>query len=231
MITIRKSEDRGHFDYGWLNTYHTFSFNTYNDTKHMSFRTLRVINEDVVISQQGFDTHPHKDMEIITYIVDGELSHTDSTGTTSSIKRSDVQVMTAGTGVEHSEINDSKKLVHLLQIWIIPSKKGLKPRYDEKKFAEKNKKNNLCLLVSNDGRKNSLIINQDVLLFSSIMEKGKNISYNIEKGRGVWIQVISGEISINDITLGKGDGASIEQEKSINIISKDDAELLLFDIL
>ncbi len=231
MITIRKSSERGHFDYGWLNTYHTFSFNTYYDVKYMSFRTLRVINEDVVIPHQGFDTHSHKDMEIITYIVEGELEHTDSTGTSSVIKRGDVQVMTAGSGVEHSEINSSNKSVHLLQIWITPSKKGLTQRYDEKHFPEKAKKDSLCLMVSGDGKNNSLMINQDVSLFSSMLYKNKKLSYNIEKKRAAWIQVISGELKVNDIVLVNGDGASIEHEKSIEITAKEDSEFLLFDLM
>ena len=241
MITIRKSNERGHLDHGWLNTYHTFSFGDYYDVKHMNFRTLRVINEDVILGAEGFGTHPHSNMEIITYIVKGTLAHKDSTGTISNIKRGDVQVMSAGMGVEHSEFNHSKKEpVHLLQIWIKPEKLGLTPRYDEKHFAKKIKHNTLCLLVSNDGHDNSLMIHQDVLLFSSILEKDKKISYNIsnssiKENRGLWIQLISGEIEIttkgsNTIQLSKGDGASIEKEKQIEIIAKKDAELLLFDL-
>jgi len=228
MFIIRKSLDRGHFDYGWLSTYHTFSFSAYYDPKHVSFRSLRVINEDIVVPNEGFDTHPHKDMEIITYIIDGELTHTDSTGTASKIRRGDVQVMTAGTGVEHSEYNRSSKPVHLLQVWITPEKNGLKPSYAEKNFPEKLRKNSLYLIVSDDGA--SLKINQDVKVYSSILEKDHRLSYNIQSGRGAWIQVISGELHVQDMILVKGDGVSIEDESHIGLLAKEKSEFLLFDL-
>ncbi|MGV8161713.1 MAG: pirin family protein [Candidatus Nanoarchaeia archaeon] len=231
MIVIRKSEERGHYNYGWLETRHTFSFNTYYDLSHMGFRTLRVINEDFVLQNEGFGTHPHKDMEIITYIIDGELTHTDNTGIKSIIKKGNVQVMTAGLGIEHSELNESKKKVHLLQIWIQPSKKGLIPRHDEKQFAKELKKNKLHLIVSNDAQNNSLMINQDVLLFTCMLEKNKEISYMLNKNRGVWIQVISGELQINKVILSGGDGAAIEQETNIKIVATSNSEFLLFDLM
>jgi len=230
MFNIRRSLDRGHFDYGWLNTYHSFSFSDYYDPKHVSFRSLRVINEDVVSANEGFDTHPHKDMEIITYIVDGELTHTDSTGASSIIRRGDVQAMTAGFGVEHSEYNRSSKPVHLLQIWITPVKKGLKPIYAEKNFSENLRRNSLRLIASNDGREDSLKINQDVSVYSSILEMNNKLSYTIRTGRGVWMQVISGELHIRDIILASGDGISIEKETAIDILAELDSEFLLFDL-
>jgi len=230
MIIVRKSQDRGHFDYGWLNTKHTFSFNTYYDPKHVSFRSLRVINEDVVLPNEGFGTHPHKDMEIITYIISGELTHKDSTGTISTIKQGDIQVMTAGTGVTHSEYNNSQNIVHLLQIWITPSKKNLTPKYNEKKISNISKKNKLCLIASNDEKNNSLLINQNTLVFCSSLEKNKVILYSPLENRGIWIQVISGELNVNNIILTSGDGASIEREKLVEINAKTNSEFLLFDL-
>jgi len=222
MITIRKSSERGHFDYGWLNTRHTFSFNTYHNKNYMGFRSLIVINEDVVQSGQGFGAHPHDNMGIITYIVSGELAHKDSGGHTSVIRKGTVQIMSAGEGVVHSEFNDSKKPVHLLQIWIVPEKRNTPMRYAEKKLE--NKKDSLNLIADNKE------VYQDVIIYSCNLKDKKNIKYSLEKGRGLWIQLIEGMIKVNNKEINKGDGVSIEDEHEINILAKKNSEFLMFDL-
>ncbi|HYD03151.1 MAG TPA: pirin family protein [Alphaproteobacteria bacterium] len=229
-IIVRKSNERGHLNHGWLNTYHTFSFGEYYDLKHMGYRTLRVINEDIVQGGYGFDMHPHKNMEIITYVIDGCLKHEDNMGNHAEIGPGNVQIMSAGSGVLHSETNPTRKNVHLIQIWIIPNILNIKPRHEEAKFDRSQKLNKLCLIASHD--ENNYRINQDAKVFASILEKGNKIKYNIQKGRGLWIQLISGSVTLNDeIKLEKGDGASIEAMNNVVIESHDDnSEFLLFDL-
>ena len=201
MIQIRRGEDRGHFDHGWLSTYHTFLFADYRDPKFMGFRSLRVINEDWVIAGEGFDTHGHRDMEIITYVVEGALEHKDSMGTGSVIRPVDVQRMSAGTGVEHSEFNHSKdEAVHLLQIWILPEKHGIKPSYEEKKYPESEKLNRLRLVASQDAREGSVKVHQDMSLYASVLDAEKTVRHSLAQGRHAWIQVVHGDIQVNGKT-------------------------------
>ena len=231
MITIRKSDERGVANFGWLDSRHTFSFGEYHDPQHMGFRTLRVINDDLISGGQGFGTHPHRDMEIISYVVEGALEHRDSMGNGDVIRPGDVQVMTAGTGLTHSEFNpDPKTTTRLLQIWIMPEKRGIKPRYDQKTFPAAEKKNRLKLLVSHDGRDGSLAIHQDAAMFASILDAGKNLHHEISPGRHAWIQVVTGEIEVNGITLSRGDGAAVSNEKLLTLRSVIAAEVLLFDL-
>jgi quercetin 2,3-dioxygenase len=231
MITVRKSEDRGHANHGWLDSYHTFSFANYYDPKWMGFRDLRVINQDMVIANEGFDTHGHQDMEIVTYVYEGALEHKDSMGTGSVLRPGDVQRMSAGTGVTHSEFNHSKdKQLQLLQIWILPAKEGIKPAYEEKNFKDETKKNNLKVIVSPEGKGGSLKINQDVSIFASLLDEGKSVKHSIKSGRGAWVQVVRGAIDLNGKALNGGDGAAIEDEKELQLVAKKNSEVLLFDL-
>jgi redox-sensitive bicupin YhaK (pirin superfamily) len=231
MIQLRKSNERGHQDHGWLNSFHTFSFADYYDPKHMGFRALRVINEDYVAAGEGFPTHPHRDMEIITYILSGELAHKDSMGTGSVILPGDVQKMSAGSGVKHSEFNHSKKeSVHLLQIWIMPDKEGIKPSYEQKNFSREEKLNRLRLVGSPDAREGSVSIQQDAELYVSILEKGKSLTHELSKSRFAWIQVARGEIEIGGKTLSQGDAAAISDETHITISGREESEFLLFNL-
>jgi hypothetical protein len=231
MPHIRKATERGHADHGWLNTYHTFSFAGYLDPQHMGFRALRVINEDRVQPGQGFGTHPHRDMEIISYVLEGALEHKDSMGNGSIIRPGEVQRMSAGTGVTHSEYNHSKnEPVHFLQIWILPEKEGVLPGYEQKRFPDEEKRKNLRLIVSRDGRDGSLTINQDVNLFASLLGPGEEIGYRLPSGRHAWVQVIRGNVAINDILLQQGDGIAVSDEAQLEICGQDASELLLFDL-
>ena len=231
MITIRKAEDRGHFDFGWLNTYHTFSFGDYYDPKHTRFGTLRVINEDFVQPGEGFPTHGHRDMEIVTYILEGALQHRDSMGTGSIIRRGDAQRMSAGTGVTHSEANPSSdEPVHLLQIWIFPREQGTQPDYEEKKFSDEEKHNRLRLIVSPDGSEGSVRIHQDAKIFASLLDPGQQVEHALADGRDAWLQVAAGSVNVNDNPLKQGDGAGIRKELKITITATEAAEILLFDL-
>lgn len=231
MMNLRKAEVRGHFDFGWLNTYHSFSFGDYHDPEHMGFRSLRVINEDVVQPGQGFGTHPHRDMEIITYVLEGALAHKDSMGNGSTILPGEVQRMTAGTGVTHSEFNKSpKETVHLLQIWILPEKKGLTPGYEQKTYTEAQKNGKLLLVASRDGRDGSVTIHQDVNLYASVLDAGGKISAPLRPGRHAWVQVARGQLTVNGKPLGAGDGASISEETSLDFEAKSPTEFLFFDL-
>lgn len=231
MITIRKATDRGHADHGWLNTYHTFSFAGYYDQKHMGFRDLRVINEDRVQPSEGFGTHPHRDMEIISYVLEGALEHKDSMGNGSIIRPGEVQRMSAGTGITHSEYNHSNdELVHFLQIWIQPNQEGVKPSYEQKIFPDEEKRKNLRLIASQDGRDGSVTINQDVNLFASLLEPGEEILYTLPAGRHAWVQVTRGSVVINSILLEQGDGAAVSDEDEIKISGRNASEVLLFDL-
>ncbi len=232
MITVRPAAERGHFDHGWLNTWHTFSFADYHDPKHTHFRALRVINEDTVQPGGGFGTHPHRDMEIITYILQGALAHKDSMGTGSTIVPGDVQRMSAGTGVLHSEYNHSRdELVHLLQIWIFPDKQGLKPSYEQKRFAIAEKLNRLRLVASPDAADGSVAIHSDARVYGSILEPGKTVKHDLAKGRGAWLQLVTGSVEVNGKKLSAGDGAAIESESTVTITGQSgSSEFLLFDL-
>jgi redox-sensitive bicupin YhaK (pirin superfamily) len=231
MITIRKAEERGHFDFGWLNTYHSFSFGDYYDPKHTRFRTLRVINEDFVQAGHGFPTHGHRDMEIVTYILQGALEHRDSMGTGSIIRRGDAQRMSAGTGVTHSEANPSRdEPVHLLQIWIFPKEQDLQPEYEEKKFSDDEKRNRLRLIVSPDGSDGSVKIHQDAKIFASLLDDRHDVVHSLEEGRSAWLQVAAGSVTLNDVALKQGDGAAVSQESKLRITAEGPAEVLLFDL-
>ena len=231
MITIRKAEERGHFDFGWLNTYHTFSFGDYYDPRNMGFRTLRVINEDVVQEGRGFPRHGHRDMEIFTYILDGALEHRDSMGNGSIIRPGDVQRMSAGTGVTHSESNPSSdEPVHLLQIWILPEKEGITPDYEEKKFPEDEKRNKLRLIISPGGDDGSVRINQDARVYASVMDAGQEVVHQLDRGRHSWLQVAGGAVRLNELELKQGDGAAVSEETEVRIKAQEPAEILLFDL-
>jgi redox-sensitive bicupin YhaK (pirin superfamily) len=231
MIEIRKSEERGHFDHGWLNTYFTFSFADYYDPKHVHFRTLRVLNDDRVAPGQGFPTHPHRDMEIVTYVLEGALEHRDSMGSGSVIRPGDVQYMSAGSGVTHSEFNASdKEPVHLLQIWMFPEKQGLKPTYGQKNFSEAEKRGKLRLVVSPDGRNGSIQIRQDNKLYATLLGKGETVRHELDADRHAYIQVARGSVKLNGTQLEAGDGAAISAEKAVELTGVDQAEVLLFDL-
>lgn len=231
MIKVRKSKERGHADYGWLDTHYTFSFNTYYDKDFMGFRSLRVINEDFIAPNQGFPTHGHRDMEILTYVVRGELSHKDSMGNGTTILPNEVQRMTAGTGVLHSEYSSPSEETHLLQIWILPEEKDLTPGYEQTFFAPEDKKGKLKLVASRAGTDGSVTINQDVNLYSSILAKDEEVSHELAENRHAWIQVVKGEIFVKGEILSQGDGAAISEEKLLKIKSlADESEFLLFDL-
>jgi redox-sensitive bicupin YhaK (pirin superfamily) len=228
MVRIRKSEDRGHFDYGWLNTYHTFSFADYHDPDFMGFRSLRVINEDRVEAGRGFGTHGHRDMEIISYVLEGELSHGDSMGTGSVIRPGEVQRMSAGTGVMHSEKNASSEPVHFLQIWILPERQGITPGYEQKAFPASERDGRLRLVASRDGRDGSLTIHQDADLYTTTLRDGASVAHDFRPGRYGWVQVARGDVSVDGQALSAGDGAAIERESRVTIAG--DGEVLLFDL-
>ncbi len=231
MMHIRRSLDRGHFDHGWLDTYHTFSFGDYHDPKHVEFRSLRVLNEDVVAPDKGFPAHPHRDMEIVTYVLEGALRHRDSMGNGSVIRPGDVQRMSAGTGVTHSEHNASKsEPVHLLQIWIYPERNGLAPGYEQKAFADAEKRGRLRLVASPDGREGSVTIHQDAELYAALLAAGETVRQEGKPGRHAWIQVARGSVKLNGQELSAGDGAALSGEKNILLTGVRDAEVLLFDL-
>lgn len=231
MLAIRKGNERGHADYGWLNTYHTFSFGEYLDPAHMGFSSLRVINEDRVQPGEGFGTHPHRDMEIITYVLDGALEHKDSMGNGSVIRPGDIQYMSAGTGVTHSEFNHSQsELVHFLQIWIIPNELGRNPRYDQKNFAADEKRGQWRLIASPDGADNSVAIRQDARLYARILTAGETVEHRPLTGRKTFLHVARGGIQLNGQSLVAGDGVRITQEDALKLVASVDAEVLLFDL-
>jgi quercetin 2,3-dioxygenase len=227
MIRVRRAEDRGHFDHGWLNTYHTFSFADYHDPDFMGFRSLRVINEDRVEAGRGFGTHGHRDMEIISYVLEGELGHGDSMGTGSVIRPGDVQRMSAGTGVMHSEKNASAMPVHFLQIWILPERHGITPSYEQKAFPASDRENRLRLVASHDGRDGSLTIHQDVDLYTTTL-RDASVTFDFRPNRYGWLQVARGAVTVNGEELRAGDGAAIETEPQVTIAG--DGEVLLFDL-
>jgi hypothetical protein len=231
MITVRRSNERGGGDYGWLKTRHSFSFSDYHDPKWMGFRSLRVINEDWVAPTSGFPTHPHRDMEIITYVLSGKLEHKDSLGTGSVILPGDGQRMTAGRGIRHSEANPSTtEPVHLLQIWIHPDKQGHEPGYEQRSFPESEKRSKFRLIASNDGAEGSVKINQDAQLLVTLLAPGEEVTHPLAAKRSAWVQVAKGEVELNGQKLHQGDGAAVSEEKTLTLKATEDAEVLLFDL-
>ena len=230
-MQVRRSHDRGHASHGWLDSYHSFSFANYHDPNWMDYSVLRVINEDVIAPAQGFGTHSHRDMEIITYVLQGNLAHKDSMGNIETIKQGYVQRMTAGTGVSHSEFNASdSEPVHLLQIWILPNQLGLKPGYEDGFFTDEQKQNQWCLLASEKGGQGSLIVHQDMQLFASKLGERKQLDYVLKDGRSAYLQVASGSLQINQQQLNAGDAAMFDTAQTIKLDAIDNTEILLFDL-
>ncbi|MBD2017657.1 pirin family protein [Microcoleus sp. FACHB-53] len=231
MITLRKAEDRGHANHGWLDTYHTFSFANYYDPKHMGFRALRVINEDYVSPTAGFGTHGHRDMEIITYVLEGALEHKDNIGNGSVIQPGEVQRMSAGTGILHSEFNHSEnEAVHLLQIWLLPAQNGLSPSYEQRNFSPAKTPGKLHLVAAKDGREGAVTVHQDVDLYAAVLKAGDRLSHTLQPQRHAWVQVARGAITLNGLPLDTSDGAAISNETEVVIEATKEAEILLFDL-
>lgn len=231
MLALRPANERGLANFGWLKSRHTFSFGNYYDPRHMGFGPLRVINEDRVEPGQGFPTHGHRDMEIISYVLDGALEHKDSLGTGSVIRPGDVQRMSAGTGVRHSEYNASVvDPVHFLQIWILPERNGLEPGYEQKTFEEKDKQGRLRLVGSRDGRDGSITIHQDVDLYASLLGAGDAVRHQLGEGRNGWLQVARGSVRLDERELAAGDGVALQGARALEMTGVDSAELLLFDM-
>jgi quercetin 2,3-dioxygenase len=235
-LKVRKSSDRGHANFGWLDSHHSFSFGQYHDPNHMGFGPLRVINDDVVAGGGGFPAHPHANMEIVSYVLDGALEHKDSLGTGSVIKAGDVQRMSAGTGIQHSEFNASPTdPVHFLQIWIVPESRGLKPGYEQKSFSATEKHGKLRLVGSRDGREGSLTIHRDVDMFATVLKSGESVSHSVAPARHVWVQVARGDVMLNGTPLQAGDGVSVEEAVTLTLQARSGdgnaaAEVLLFDM-
>ena len=231
MITVRKSDDRGHFDHGWLDTQHTFSFSEYHDPRFMGFRTLRVINEDRVAPGQGFGTHPHRDMEIVTYVLEGGLAHRDSLGTGSVLGPGEFQRITAGTGVTHSEFNASDtEPAHFYQIWLLPDRRGRTPGYEQKRFDSEDRHGRLALVASPDGRDDSLSIGQDARIFLGLLSPRDQATQAFAADRHGWLQVMRGRVAVGDLILEEGDGAAISEESSVAIQAETASEVMLFDL-
>jgi redox-sensitive bicupin YhaK (pirin superfamily) len=234
MLKVRRADERGHANYGWLDTHYTFSFADYYDPANMGFRALRVINEDYVAPGRGFGTHPHNDMEIVTCVLEGALEHRDSTGSGGVVRPGELQRMSAGTGVTHSEFNPSKDAqTHLLQIWLLPERRGIKPSYEQRKFDETGRKGELQLVASRDAREGSLAIHQDVDLYLSQLTSGQQVTHASAPGRHAWVQVASGAVKVNGTELHAGDGAALTGEPEIRIAANGNgkpSEILLFDL-
>lgn len=231
MIQVRKSGDRGHANHGWLDTYHTFSFASYQDPRHVHFRALRVMNEDYVAPGQGFGTHPHQDMEIVTYVLEGALEHQDSMGNGEILRPGEFQRMSAGTGITHSEFNPSKtEPVHLYQIWLFPERKGISPSYEQKRFDEDERRNRLRLVASRDAVDGSLLIHQDARIYLSNLDAGSAVTHQLEPNRHAWLQVLRGSVGVNGTQLTAGDGAAVSDEAALAIKAASDAEIMLFDL-
>lgn len=231
MIQVRKAQERGHANHGWLDTYHTFSFASYQDHNHMRFRSLRVMNEDVVAPGQGFGTHPHNDMEIVTYVLQGALEHKDSMGNGEVLRPGEFQRMTAGTGITHSEFNPSRtEPVHLYQIWLFPERKGIEPSYEQKRFPEEERHNQLRLVASRNAENGSLLIHQDARIYLSQLDAGQVITQVLPEGRHAWLQVLRGGVALNGVPLETSDGAAVSEETLLTIQANSDAEIMLFDL-
>jgi redox-sensitive bicupin YhaK (pirin superfamily) len=231
MIQVRKAAERGHFDHGWLDTHHTFSFGDYYDPKHMGFRSLRVINDDRVQPGQGFGMHGHRDMEIVTYVLDGALEHKDSMGNGSVLRAGELQRMTAGTGVRHSEFNPSDtEGVHLYQIWLLPQRKGLEPGYEELAVGEEEKRGRFRLVASPNGADGSLTLHQDARLYLASLLRGEGVAHDIERGRAAWLQVLRGSVNVLGYDLAAGDGVAVTDESAVSVQATVPSEVLLFDL-
>jgi redox-sensitive bicupin YhaK (pirin superfamily) len=231
MMTIRKATERGHADHGWLDSHHTFSFADYYDPDHMGFRSLRVINDDRVAGGRGFGSHPHRDMEIISYVLDGALAHKDSMGTGAVIRPGDVQRMSAGTGVVHSEYNASPdEEVHFLQIWLMPAKRGIKPGYEQKTFSDDEKRARLRLVASPTGEGGSVTIHSDAKVYAGVFGAGESAHLELAPERGAWVHVARGSATVNGTPLGEGDGMALEDESIVRVEGVDTAEVLVFDL-
>ena len=230
-MTLRKASERGHAQHGWLDSHHTFSFADYYDPDHMGFRALRVINDDRVKAGKGFGAHPHRDMEIISYVLDGALAHKDSMGTGATIRPGDVQRMSAGTGVVHSEFNASKTdEVHFLQIWLVPGERNIKPGYEQKAFSDADKRGSFKLVASPDGRDGSITIHTDARVYASLVDKGETAKLALPSGRHAWIHVARGTARVNGQDLGEGDGLAVTGEAALVLEGVDHAEVLTFDL-
>ena len=231
MLTLRKHNERGHANHGWLDSHHTFSFGNYHDPAHTHFRNLRVINDDRVMPGTGFGTHSHQDMEIISYVVDGAIAHKDSMGHVSVLRKGEVQRMSAGTGLTHSEYNHSdSEVLRFLQIWVLTEQKDLTPEYEQKSYVDRLKPNELCLLVSAEGRDDSVRIHQDLNLYTAHMTKDGMLDYPVPAERYTWLQLVNGDVTVNGQTMQTGDGLAISDERSLKIVSQQAAELLIFDL-
>ena len=231
MTTLRPSNARGHANHGWLDSYHTFSFANYYDPEHMGVSNLRVINDDTVMPGQGFGTHGHQDMEIVSYVLDGALEHKDSMGNGSVIRPGDIQRMSAGTGVRHSEYNPSStEPVHFLQIWLVPNRTGVQPGYEQEHFPLADRRGRLVLLVSPDGRDGSLSAHQDGLLYGTLLEAGESVEHPLAAGRRAYVHVARGQVAVNGTPLGSGDGATLDDVDHVHLEGLGHAEVLLFDL-
>lgn len=231
MMTVRPREERGHADHGWLDSHHTFSFADYHDPRHMGFRNLRVINEDRVEPARGFGTHPHRDMEIISYVLEGSLEHKDSMGTGSVIRPGDVQRMSAGTGVTHSELNGSRtEPVHFLQIWLVPARRGIAPSYEQKTFGIEEKQGRLRVVASPDGRDGSISVNADATLYAGVFGPSESAELPLAQGRNAWVQVARGSVRVNGAELREGDGAALSDERRVKVEGIGSGEVLVFDL-
>lgn len=231
MFKIRRAEERGHADHGWLNSYHTFSFASYRDPNHMGFRSLRVMNEDRVATGQGFGTHAHNDMEIVSYVLEGELEHKDSIGNGEVLRPGEFQRITAGTGITHSEFNPSaNQATHFYQIWLIPERRGLEPSYEQKGFDPQGRKNRWQLVASRNAKDDSLLIHQDANIYLADLDNGRDMTFAIPNGRHVWLQVLRGSVEFNASRLSTGDAVAVSDEASLTVKATTDVELMLFDL-
>jgi redox-sensitive bicupin YhaK (pirin superfamily) len=231
VIRLRRSGERGHFDHGWLDTRHTFSFGDYHDPTHMGFRSLRVVNEDRVRPGAGFPTHSHRDMEIVTWVLDGALEHRDSLGNGSVIRPGEAQRLSAGTGITHSEFNNSaSEPLHFLQIWILPAERGLPPGYEQKSFPESERRGRLRRIASPDGREGSVTIRQDAEIFTTLLSPGQSVAHELRPGRSAWVHVARGEVEVGGQTLASGDAAAASDEPRLEISARAGSEVLLFDL-
>ncbi|HEY0838775.1 MAG TPA: pirin family protein [Vulgatibacter sp.] len=230
MLTIRRAADRGHAVHGWLDTRHTFSFADYHDPRFMGFRALRVINEDRVAPRSGFGAHPHRDMEIVTYVLSGAIEHRDSTGTVGTLRPGEVQRMSAGTGIVHSEMNPTDDRLHFLQIWILPDRQGIPPSYEQKAFPEAERRGRFRVVVAPGGEGGALHIHQDVRIHGVLLGDGERATHDLASGRHAWLQLARGAATLNGLALEAGDGVAISEEPRLELVAKGDAEALLFDL-
>lgn len=231
MIRMRRAAERGHANHGWLDTYHTFSFGSYHDPAHVRFRALRVMNEDWIAPGAGFGTHPHDNMEIVTYVLEGALEHRDSMGHGAVLRAGELQRMSAGTGITHSEFNASKsEPVHLYQIWLFPERRGIEPGYEQRRFDRAGRRNRLRVVAAPGGEDGALVIHQDARIFLASLEPGRGIDEAIAAGRHVWVQVLSGVVSLGGHRLTAGDGAALSEESRLTIVAYEESEVMVFDL-